>query len=154
LKEIRPGKAAGLKTRRGYAEVVNSVVLVGRLTADPELQKVNAQNGEVSVCRFTVAVDRPGNGDQADFIDCVAWRETAENLVKFKKKGDPVAVEGRLQIDSYDDSQGVRRKAARVIARRVTFLPTGRKVEEPPLPEPPDWAAGGSPDLPDEELPF
>lgn len=132
--------------------MLNVVILIGRLTADPELQKVSAQNSEVSVCKFTVAVDR-GNGDQTDFIDCVAWRNQAENLAAYKKKGDPVAVEGRLQIDSYDDSQGIRRKAARVIVRRVTFLPTGKKqIEEPPLPEPPVEFFGEP--VEDEEVPF
>lgn len=134
--------------------MLNSVVLMGRLTADPELQKVNARSGEVSVCRFVVAVDRPGNGGQADFIDCVAWRNQAENLVRFKKKGDPIAVEGRLQVDSYD-SQGIRRKAARVIARRVAFLPTGRKqAEEAPLPAPPEEKFGDPVEVDPDEIPF
>ncbi|RPF49509.1 single-strand DNA-binding protein [Thermodesulfitimonas autotrophica] len=133
--------------------MLNVVILIGRLTADPELQKVSAQNGEVSVCKFTVAVDR-GN-DQTDFIDCVAWRNQAENLCKFKKKGDLIAVEGRLQIDSYDDSQGIRRKAARVIVRRITFLPTGRKqVEDAPLPEPPVEFFGEPVEMDPDDLPF
>jgi single-strand DNA-binding protein len=134
--------------------MLNTVILIGRLTAAPELKDANG----TPVCRFTLAVDRPPNKEgekQADFIECIAWRSQAENLVKYRDKGDPVAVEGRLQIDSYDDSQGIRRKAARVIARRVTFLPTGKKqVEEAPLPEAPPEPFGDPVEMDPDEIPF
>lgn len=135
--------------------MLNISILAGRLTANPELQKAQVNGSEVPYCQFTLAVNRPGNGDRTDFIDCVAWRDQAENLCRFKRKGDPVAVEGRLQVDSYDDSQGIRRKAARVIVRRVVFLPTGKKqVEEPPLPEPPVELFGEPVEMDPDDLPF
>lgn len=134
--------------------MLNTVILIGRLTKDPELKDANG----TPVCRFTLAVDRPPNKSgekETDFIDCIAWRSQAENLVKYRGKGDPVAVEGRLQVRSYDDSQGVRRKAAEVIARRITFLPTGRKqTEEAPLPEAPPEPFGDPVDMSEDELPF
>ncbi|MGB9804559.1 single-stranded DNA-binding protein [Desulfofundulus sp.] len=104
---------------------------IGRLTKDPELRETPDR---VPVARFTLAVDRGKDG--ADFIDVIVWREQAENCVKYLKKGAPAAVEGRLQIRTYEDSQGVRRKAAEIVASRVVFLPNGRKsIEEPPWPD-------------------
>ena len=133
--------------------MLNSVILIGRLVRDPELKDANG----TPACRFTLAVDRPTrNGErQADFIKCVAWRSQAENLAEYKKKGDAVAVEGRLQVRSYDDSQGIRREAAEVIARRVTFLPTGKKqVEEAPLPEAPPEPFGEPVEMDPDDIPF
>lgn len=122
--------------------MLNNCVFVGRMVRDPEL---NHTGSDIPVTRFTIAVDRGYKDEsgekQADFIDVVAWRDQAENVVKYLSKGSPVAVEGRLQIRSYDDSQGIRRKAAEIIARRVVFLPNGNKksIEDPPLPEPNPW---------------
>lgn len=129
----------------------NRITLIGRLTADPELKHTE---GGIPYCNFTVAVDRPmkknpdGSKDDrgADFIDCVAFRGTAETLAQYKKKGDPIVVEGRLEIRSYDDKNGVRRRASRVITERITFLPTnGKRVEEADDP----FAS-----LSDEDIPF
>lgn len=84
---------------------MNKVILTGRLTADPELKQT--QSG-ISSCRFTVAVDRKfankETGErQADFITCVAWRQTAEFLSKYFNKGKMICVEGNLRTDSYKD---------------------------------------------------
>ncbi|SHE95868.1 single-strand binding protein [Desulfofundulus australicus DSM 11792] len=104
---------------------------IGRLTKDPELRETS---DGTPVARFTLAVDR--SKDEADFIDIIVWREQAENCVKYLKKGAPAAVEGRLQIRTYEDSQGIRRKAAEIVASRVVFLPNGKKsIEEPPWPD-------------------
>lgn len=127
---------------------------IGRLTADPELQYT--PNG-TPVAKFTLAIDRPKNKDgekQTDFIDIIAWRDQAENCAKYLSKGSPAAVVGRLQIRSYEDSQGIRRKAAEIVANRVIFLPDPRKngskkIEDPPFP--PDEEPPVKDDFPGEE---
>lgn len=102
---------------------LNRIILIGRLTADPELKYTAAG---VPVARFTLAVDRPyvkeGGERETDFIDVVTWRGLAETCAKHLGKGRLAAVEGRLQIRTYDDSQGIRRKAAEVMADSVRFL--------------------------------
>ena len=138
--------------------MINVCIIGGRFVRDPELN--HTQNG-TPVCRFTLAVDRPfANQDgqkQADFIDVIAWKNQAENVAKFMSKGRAVVVEGRLQIRSHDDSQGIRRKAAEVIANRVQFLPDGKKngrIEDPPLPE--EEPPFGEKEIPfnEDEIPF
>ena len=101
---------------------MNKVILIGRLTKDPELRKTPT---DVSVVQFTIAVNRSyqqGGERQADFINCVAWRNQAENLARFIKKGGLIAVEGSIQTRSYDDANGVRRYATEFIASQITFL--------------------------------
>ena len=89
--------------------MINRVVLVGRLTKDPDLRYT--QSG-AAVATFTVAVDRQftnQNGERgADFINCVIWRKAAENFANFTHKGSMIAVEGRLQSRSYENQQGNR----------------------------------------------
>ncbi|OAT80868.1 single-stranded DNA-binding protein [Desulfotomaculum copahuensis] len=103
--------------------MVNKVILIGRLTQDPELRYT--PNG-VAVARFTLAVDRPFANQQgereADFIDIEVWRKLAETCAHYLGKGRLVFVEGYLQIRSYDDKQGIRRKGVRVVADTVRFL--------------------------------
>ena len=103
--------------------MINRVVLVGRLTRDPEMRYT--QSG-IAVTRFTLACDRPFTGQdgkrEADFIDCVVWRKQAENVAQYLKKGSLAGVEGRLQISSYDDKDGQRRYRAEVVADSVRFL--------------------------------
>ena len=102
---------------------MNKVILIGRLTKDPELRKTPT---DVSVCQFTIAVNRAfqqQNGErQADFINCIAWRNQAENLAKYIKKGGQIAVEGSIQTRSYDDQNGVRRFVTEVVCNQITFL--------------------------------
>ena len=100
---------------------MNRVILLGRLTHDPELRQT-ASN--VAVTSFAVAVNRPYQKDkeqQADFIDCVAWRGTADFVARYFAKGDPIALEGRLQVRSYEDKQGNKRRAYEVVCENVEF---------------------------------
>ncbi len=111
--------------------MINRVILVGRLVRDPELRFTASGK---AVGSFTLAVDRPFTNQQgereADFINIVTWEKTAETCANYLKKGRQVALEGRLQIRSYDDSQGIRRKAAEVVANNVMFLDRGRPADE------------------------
>lgn len=111
--------------------MLNQIVLIGRLTRDPEL-RYTAGSG-VAVASFTLAVDRPFTNQQgereADFVSIVTWRKLAENCASYLKKGSLAAVTGRLQIRSYDDSQGIRRKVAEVVADNVRFLDRGKSSE-------------------------
>ncbi|MCL6612571.1 MAG: single-stranded DNA-binding protein [Peptococcaceae bacterium] len=113
----------------------NKIILIGRLTADPELRFTPSG---VPVSRFTLAVNRTFSNKQGeretDFIDVVLWRGLAETCANNLKKGYMVAVDGRLQIRSYDDSQGIRRKAAEVVAENVRFLDRGRDSQYGPAP--------------------
>ncbi len=103
--------------------MLNRIVLIGRLTKDPELRYT--QSGK-AVCTFTLAVDRPylaNNGNrEADFINIVVWNKTAENCAQYLAKGKLAAVDGRLQIRSYDGQDGQRRYVTEVIADNVRFL--------------------------------
>ncbi len=102
--------------------MLNVVALLGRLTADPELKTTT--NGNM-VTTFTLAVNRSfvgQNGErQADFIDIVAWRATAEFVTKYFKKGQMMALQGSLQTRSYEDKQGNKRKVTEVVADSVHF---------------------------------
>lgn len=82
---------------------MNNVSLVGRLTKDPELK--TTQSG-LSVCRFTVAVDRPYSKDKTDFINCIAWRKTAEFITSYFSKGQRIALTGLIQTGSYTGKDG------------------------------------------------
>lgn len=101
---------------------LNRVILMGRLTDTPECKQTP---GGVSVCAFTLAVernyrDRDGNR-QTDFIDCVAWRQTAEFVARYFDKGMQAVVDGALQVRGYEDRQGNKRKAVEVVADQVYF---------------------------------
>ena len=101
---------------------MNRTILVGRITADPELR--TTPNG-IATTTFTVAVNRipNANGEQiADFIRCVVWRRQAENVAKYCTKGSLVALEGRIQSRSYDAQDGTRRYVTEVVADNVRFL--------------------------------
>jgi single-strand DNA-binding protein len=103
--------------------VLNRIVLIGRLTRDPELRYTPSG---VAVASFSLAVDRPFANQQGeretDFIDIVVWRKLAETVSGHLQKGRLVAVQGRLQIRSYETQDGQRRKAAEVVADDVRFL--------------------------------
>ena len=101
---------------------MNNVVLVGRLTRDPELR--TTPNG-IATTQITVAMNRPAgqNGErQSDFINVVVWRRQAENVAKYCTKGSLVGVTGRIQSRSYDAQDGSRRYVTEVVADNVTFL--------------------------------
>lgn len=97
---------------------MNSCNFVGRLTHDPELKKTSR---ELSVCTFTIAVNRPRVKDTTDFINCTAWRGSAEYLTKYARKGSLVAVSGILISRNYEDKQGNKRTAFEVVADNVTL---------------------------------
>ena len=115
---------------------MNKVVLMGRLTKDPETR----QAGETSVARYTLAVDRRGKKDEADFISCVAFGKGAEFAEKWLKKGMKVCVDGRIQTWSYTNKDGVKVYTTDVILDNQEFAES-KKAEFQPVPE-------------DEELPF
>ena len=103
--------------------MLNTVIIMGRLTRDPEMR--STQSG-VAVASFTLAVDRDfggrdGGEKQTDFIDCTAWRHTAEFVSKYFSKGRMAVVSGRLQIDNYTDNDGNKRKSAKVVADNIYF---------------------------------
>lgn len=102
--------------------MINTVVLMGRLTYEPELRKTPSG---VSVLRFQLAVERAyqknNEEKQTDFIDCVAWRQTAEFISKYFHKGDMIALEGMLQTNNYTDKNGANRKQVEVVANNVSF---------------------------------
>lgn len=103
--------------------MVNRIVLVGRLTRDPEMRYTS--NG-VPNATFSIAVDRiPGANAQekeTDFINCIAWRQSAEFLGNYGKKGRLIAVDGRLQMRKYEDREGNKRTAAEVVVDRLQLL--------------------------------
>ena len=111
--------------------MINNVVLVGRLTRDPELRKT--QSG-VSVVNFTLAVNRTftdQSGErQADFINCVVWRNQADNLARYMRQGSLIGVEGRIQTSSFESEQGTR-YVTEVLAdgfNGIEFLSTGNNA--------------------------
>ena len=108
--------------------MINMVALMGRLTYSPELK--STPNG-LPVIRFQLAVDRTyqakGQERQADFIDCVAWRQTAEFISRYFHKGSMIAVEGTIQTSNYTDKNGNNRKQIEVLANNVSFC--GSKSE-------------------------
>ena len=103
----------------------NKVILMGRLTADPELKQT--PNG-VSVTSFRIAVDSRYSKDECYFITIVAWRQTAEFICKYFKKGQAILVCGELQIRSWDDN-GLKRHAAEVVANEVSFCESKKDSE-------------------------
>ena len=106
--------------------MINSVVLMGRLTADPELRTTTTGK---SVCSFRLAVDRSyvrqGEQRQADFINCVAWEQTGNFISRYFTKGSMIAVIGSIQTRTYEDKSGAKRTAVEVNVREASF--TGAK---------------------------
>lgn len=98
--------------------MINIVALMGRLTADPELK--HTPNG-YAVVSFCIAVNRRFKDQQADFINCVAWRQTAEFICKYFGKGQMIALEGSIQTRNYTDQNGNKRKTVFVKADEVNF---------------------------------
>ncbi len=103
--------------------MLNHIVIMGRLTRDPELRRTGSG---IAVASFSVAVDRDfggrdGGEKETDFIDCVAWRQTGEFVSKYFTKGSMIVVSGRLQIRSWTDKEGNKRRTAEVVADNVYF---------------------------------
>jgi single-strand DNA-binding protein len=115
---------------------LNNVVLVGRLTAAPELRRTNSGS---SVTSFTIALDNPTGKDQdktTSFIPVNCWNATAENVAKYCDKGDLIALEGRLNQRTYEDKDGNRRSIVEVVAQNIQFLTPKKNKEEPAEEEP------------------
>ena len=110
-----------MKGKKKMAINYNRSILAGRLTADVELKQTT--NG-IPVCSFTLAITRAANKDEVDFIDCVAWRHTAEFISKFFKKGSSLLVEGSLQKRNWTDNNGNKRYTTEVIADKAYFVDT------------------------------
>ena len=111
--------------------MLNHIVIMGRLTRDPELRRTGTGT---AVASFTVAVDRDfggrdGGEKETDFIDCVAWRQTGEFVSKYFTKGSMIVVSGRLQIRSWNDKDGNKRRTAEVVADNVYFGESKRSTE-------------------------
>ncbi len=136
--------------------MLNKVILMGRLTRDVEL--INTPQG-TSTCNFTLAVDRnfvkEGEERKTDFINCVAWRQTAEFLSKYFRKGSLLALEGSIQTRSWEDDEKKMRYVTEVIVSQVYFADSKKdgqsNVDEAsPLPIPDGFAPMGA----DDDLPF
>lgn len=111
--------------------MINEVILVGRLVADPEMK--STQSG-IAVVSFTVAVNRSyknaSGGYDADFINCVAWRNQAEFLSKYFGKGDKIGIIGSIQTRSYEDRAGMKRYATEVVADKIRFIDSKSERQE------------------------
>lgn len=112
---------------------MNRVCLIGRLTAKPELRYTTSN---IACTNITIAIDRNyGEEKKADFINFVVWRKQAENVCKYLDKGSLVAIEGRLQQNSYEDRDGNRRYKLDVFADNIQFLNTKSKNTKPVVEE-------------------
>jgi len=131
--------------------MLNIVALMGRLTADPELRRTPT---DISVTTIIIAVDRDyvrqGEERQTDFISVVCWRQAAELVCKYFKKGDMIAVNGRIQTRRYEDNQGNKRTAFEVVADSVHFTGSKRdsnaapRTDMTPPPAAPSFESGSN----------
>jgi single-strand DNA-binding protein len=98
---------------------MNRVTLVGRLTAKPELRQTQS---DIAYAKFTLAVNRQFKKDEADFINCVAWKKQAETISQYLDKGSLISLDGRIQTNSYTDKEGKKRVSFDVVVDSVEFL--------------------------------
>ena len=141
--------------------MINRVVLTGHLTKDPELKVT--QSG-LSVVQFVIGVQRQfarKDGErEADFISCVAWRKTAENIAKYFRKGQLIGIDGRVQTRSYDDKNGQRVYVTEVVVDNFAFLSSQKgqgnqnPSQRPNATAQDPFAGTGSVDITDDDLPF
>ncbi|MDT2295337.1 single-stranded DNA-binding protein [Paenibacillus larvae] len=134
--------------------MLNRVVLIGRLTRDPELRYTPSG---VAVTKFTLAVDRPYMNQQTreretDFINIVTWRQTAEACANHLRKGRLTAVEGRIQVRNYENNEGRRIYVTEVVADNVRFLESSKNENK--RPEDSFYDSSTPLDISDDELPF
>ena len=140
---------------------MNSVNIIGRITADPEVRRT--QDG-TAVCSYTVAVKRPRVKDTYDFINCVTWRQGAEYLAQYGHKGDIVAVSGSLQSRKWEDKNGNKRTEWEVVTDTVELISSKRNSEASGNTSQSNNSTYGQPsysqqnfqtiDIPDGQLPF
>ncbi|WP_405113701.1 single-stranded DNA-binding protein [Paenibacillus sp. FSL K6-1217] len=136
--------------------MLNRTILIGRLTKDPELRYT--PNG-VATASFTLAVERPfkTNGEkETDFIQIVTWKQTAESVANYLRKGRLTAVEGRIQVRNYDNKEGKRVYITEVVADNVRFLEKAESGDTKREDRPSDpFPSEGTPiDISDDDLPF
>ena len=133
--------------------MVNCAVIMGRLVADPELRTTASG---VSVTSFTVAVDDRFDKQKTDFFDVIAWRQTAEFVCKYFRKGSMIAIQGRLATRTWEDKNGSKHKTVEIIADNVSFC--GSKNEASPASSPDvSYSETDSEDfkeIPEDDLPF
>lgn len=109
--------------------MINNVTLVGRLTRDPEVRYTTSN---LPYSKFTIAVNRmvrQGSKPESDFINCVAWRGTAENLAKYMSKGKLIGLTGRIETNSYENNQGQKVNTVEVVVDNIQFLERGNTQE-------------------------
>ena len=142
----------------------NKVILGGRLTADPELK--HTQSG-VANCRFTIAVDRSftkqGEERQADFVDCVAWRQQAVFISNYFRRGSMIAIQGSIQTRNWEDKNGSKRKSTEIVVSQANFCGsksennTGASQNSAPYQPATSFATadeGDFKEIPEDDLPF
>ena len=133
---------------------MNKVIMIGRLTKDPEVKKTQSNK---TVANFTVAINDKFNRDKTDFINCVAWEKTAEYLGNYVKKGNLIAVEGRISTRNYDGSDGKKVYITEVVCESVQGL---ERNDQPTPSEPKPWQTYKEPvndypiDIEEDVLPF
>ena len=155
---------------------MNKSILIGRITKDPELRTTPNNR---SVCQFTIAVNRTYTNEEgkreADFINCVVWDKQAENLAMYQKKGNQIAIDGRIQTRNYDDNSGKKVYVTEVLVNNISYLDTkkddlnfnnleeppvqagpmtGEQIDEVPTQNDPFEAFGDSIEVNDNDLPF
>ena len=128
---------------------MNKVILIGNLTKKPEL---STTPNNISVCKFTVAVQRRFKKDECDFLPIICWRGVAENCGKYLKKGSKVGISGAIQTRNYDAKDGTKRYVTEIIADEVDFLSSKNSVEQTE-PAPTEKPSKLTP-MEDVELPF
>ncbi len=134
---------------------MNKVILVGRLTKDPELR---ATTSGISVASFTVACDRKyvkqGEERKADFINCIAWRQSAEAISRYFKKGDRIALEGSIQVRDWQDNEGKKHYATEVVVDAWEFAQSKNEGAAVPQQAEAIEDVDGFMPIEDEDLPF
>ncbi len=139
---------------------MNKVFLIGNLTRDPELTETS---GGIKVCRFAIAVNRNYSGSdgerKTDFFNCVAWRNLADTVARYTRKGIKVAVIGSIELRNYEDSQGIKRTGVDIVAQDVEFLtPRGGNGDDFNDAPAPSSSRGSKPQLQpfddDTDIPF
>lgn len=138
---------------------MNKVILIGNLTRDPELSETNSG---IAVCRFGLAVNRQyssSDGErETDFFQVTAWRGTAENVARYCKKGNKIAIVGSLEIKNYEDRDGVKRTSVDIVAQDVEFLTQRAREDGESSNDTPQRNRSGKPQLQsfddDSDIPF
>lgn len=135
---------------------MNKVILMGRLTKEPELRYTSGNN--TAVCSFTLAVNKrfqkQGEEKKADFINCQAWDKTAEFISKYFQKGSQVAVIGRIQTRTWDDNEGKKHYVTEVVVEETYFADSKRGEGTSSKPQNNEGSDGFYPIDEDDELPF